>query len=272
MHTGGSGKYFHCSDVCFRMSLRFHEIAEADHVIQNPFSAAKLELLGEICDVSSDTELLDLACGKGELLCRWAARHGATGTGVDVSEAFLEEARDRATELEVADRVTFERADATEYPVGEHDVDVACCIGASWIGGGLVGTLDLLDRATRDESSLLVVGEPFWIEEPPSEAVAALADGDEDQFALLPDLLEGAQRAGYEPVEMIRSSDDSWDRYEAKQWKTVDGYLRENPDDPEREDLYRWIDDNRSAYLEYGRRYLGWGVFVFRNGSPIAPN
>jgi len=252
------------------MSLRFHEISEADHVIQNPLSAAKLELLGEICDVSSDTELLDLASGKGELLCQWAARHGATGTGVDVSEVFVEAARERSAELDVADRVTFERADATEYPVENHDVDVASCIGATWIGDGLVGTLDLLRRALRDDAGLLVVGEPFWTEEPPSEAVQALTDGDEDQFALLPDLLDRAQRSGYELVETVRASDDDWDRYEAKQWKTVDEYLRNNPDDPDRDALYRWIDDNRSTYLEYGRKYLGWGVFVFRVGSPIA--
>ena len=254
------------------MSLRFHEIAEAEHRIQNPLSAAKLELLGEICDVSSDTELLDLASGKGELLCQWAARHGATGTGVDVSEVFVEEARERSVERDVADRVTFERADATEYPVEDHDVDVACCIGASWIGGGLVGTLDLLRRPLRDDSGLLVVGDAFWSEEPSPGAVKALADGEEDQFALLPDLLDRSQRAGYELVETVRASDDDWDRYEAKQWKTVDQYLRDDPDDPDRDALYRWIDDKRSTYLEYGRRYLGWGVFVFRVGPPVAPN
>ena len=254
------------------MSLRFHEIAEADHVIQNPLSAEKLRSLGEICDVSSDNELLDLASGKGELLCQWAARHGATGTGVDVSEVFVEEARGRSADLDVADRVTFERADATEYPVENHDVDVASCIGATWIGDGLVGTLDLLRRALKDDSGLLVVGEAFWSEEPSPEAVQALADGEEDQFALLPDLLDRTQRAGYELVEMIRASDDNWDRYEAKQWKTVDQYLRNDPDDPDRDALYRWIDDKRSTYLEYGREYLGWGVFVFRVGPPIAPN
>jgi hypothetical protein len=229
-------------------------------------------LLGKICDVSAETELLDLACGKRELLCQWAARHGATGTGVDVSEVFVEDARERSTELDIADQVTFERTDATEYPVETHDVDVASCIGASWIGGGLVGTLDLLNRATRDDSSLLVVGESFWIEKPPHEAVQALADGDEDQFTLLPDLLDRAQQAGYEPVEMIRASVDGWDRYVAKQWKTVDRHLRNNPDDPDRKALYQWIDDNRSAYLEYGRQYLGWGAFVFRKRPPIATN
>jgi SAM-dependent methyltransferase len=250
------------------MSLRFHEIAETDHRIQNPFSAAKLRSLGEICEVTSDTELLDLACGKGELLCQWAARHGATGTGVDVSEVFVEAARGRSTELDVADRVSFERADATEYPVETHDVDVATCIGATWIGGGLVGTLDMLHRAASDDS-LLVVGEAFWNEAPTPEAVEAVADGDEEGFELLPDLIDRAQEAGYELVETIRSNGDDWDRYEAKRWKAVDEYLREHPDDPDRDALYQWIDDNRSTYLRYGRTYLGWGALVFRVGSPI---
>ncbi|MDH7504441.1 MAG: methyltransferase domain-containing protein [Verrucomicrobiota bacterium] len=40
--------------------------------------------------------LLDLGCGRGELLTRWAAQYGIGGTGVDISAAFLKEARRRA--------------------------------------------------------------------------------------------------------------------------------------------------------------------------------
>lgn len=63
------------------MSLRFHEIAESGHRVLNPFSEEKLDLLGEITRVGENTRLLDLACGKGELLCRWAAAHRITGLG-----------------------------------------------------------------------------------------------------------------------------------------------------------------------------------------------
>ena len=54
------------------MSLRHHEIAEAGHRILNPFTEDKLRLLGEVTRVGPGTRILDLACGKGELLCRWA--------------------------------------------------------------------------------------------------------------------------------------------------------------------------------------------------------
>lgn len=246
------------------MSERFFEIAEADRRIQNPFSEAKVLTLGEICDVSADTELLDLACGKGELLCQWAARYGASGTGVEINESFVADARGRAAELDVDDRLAFVREDATEYPVAEHDVDVAACIGASWIGGGLLGTLELLERAAKDESGLLLVGEPYWVEDPPSDAVEALADGDRERFGTLPTLLCRTLEGGFELIEMVLANGDTWDRYEATQWKSVDDWLRENPDDPDADAIRERRDENRRAYLQYGRQYFGWGVFVFR--------
>jgi cyclopropane fatty-acyl-phospholipid synthase-like methyltransferase len=58
------------------MSLRHHEISEAGHRILNPFTEDKLMLLGEVCRLRGGQEQLDLACGKGEMLCRWAERFG----------------------------------------------------------------------------------------------------------------------------------------------------------------------------------------------------
>jgi SAM-dependent methyltransferase len=93
------------------MSLRFFEVSEAGIHIQNPFSEQKLMLVGEICHelgyLQPGTQLLDLACGQGEMLCRWAQLYGITGTGVDFSEAFLQAARQRAAELGVTSQVDF---------------------------------------------------------------------------------------------------------------------------------------------------------------------
>ena len=69
--------------------LRQHEIAKAGHRILNPFTDEKLELLGELCRWRRDMRLLDLASGKGEMLCTWARRHGIQGLGVDISEVFV---------------------------------------------------------------------------------------------------------------------------------------------------------------------------------------
>jgi SAM-dependent methyltransferase len=249
------------------VSLRFHEIAETTHRILNPFSLEKLELLGEICGLQPGMTQLDLACGKGEMLCQWARRHRIEGIGVDISEVFLADAKARAVELGVTDRVTFVSSDGAEYVKGiDTRFDVVSCIGATWIGQGLLGTLELMKPALRDRDSLLLVGEPFWHEPPPEEAYPLLSET-RDDFTSLEGTLDRFEVAGFELIEMVMASLDGWDRYEAMQWAVCSDWLREHPDDPDAAALAGWIDKNRHTYLRFGRRYLGWGVFVLRQDS-----
>jgi SAM-dependent methyltransferase len=240
--------------------LRQHEISEAAHRILNPFTDGKLDLLGEVCRLRAGRRQLDVCCGKGEMLCRWAARHGITGVGVDISRVFLDAARSRADALGVADRVRFEEGDAAAYPFDEGGYDVVSCIGATWIGGGLTGTLDLIRPAVGDDG-LILVGEPYWAEEPPPEAYAALGVGPDD-FTSLPGTLDRFEAAGVSLVEMVLADRDSWDRYVAAQWWTVTAWLRANPGHPEAPMMREFLHDSRRSYLTYNRRYLGWGVFV----------
>src|SRR5450755_4096754 len=149
--------------------LRQHEIAEADHRILNPFTDEKLELLGEMCRWRRDMRLLDLGSSKGEMLCTWARRHGIQGLGVDLSAVHVAAARARAAHLGVADRVRFEQAEASTIEVEPGSFDAAACIGATWIGGGLGGSVDLM-RPALAQGGLLLSGEPFWRDEPPAEA------------------------------------------------------------------------------------------------------
>lgn len=244
------------------MSLRFHEIAESYHRILNPFSEDQLQLLGEICRLQPEMNLLDLACGKGEMLCQWADRFGISGVGVDISTVFLTAAQERAAELHVADKLTFIQGDAAQYPQPTHEFDLVSCIGATWIGQGLIGTLELMKPALKPEGVLLV-GEPYWIEPPPEAAYAAMSVAPDD-FTSLAGTLERFEAAGFELVEMVNATLEGWDRYEAPQWQAVDDFLRANPADPEAAELSKWIAQNRRTYLTYGRRYLGWGVFVLR--------
>jgi hypothetical protein len=44
------------------------------------------------------------------------------------------------------DSVLIEQGDAGAYGCEPGAFDVACCIGATWIGGGAAGTIDLLRR------------------------------------------------------------------------------------------------------------------------------
>jgi SAM-dependent methyltransferase len=129
------------------------------------------------------------------MLCSWSHEHAVTGTGVDISTVFVGAARARATELGVADRVTFVHGDAAGF-VSPTPVDVAACVGATWIGGGLPGTLDLLHRSVTP-GGLLLVGKPFWRVDPPDrEAVEGSGAQAKDQVHDLPGLFEEFRRLG----------------------------------------------------------------------------
>lgn len=246
-----------------REALLFHEISEADHRILNPLTEEKLLLLGEVCRLRSGMRVLDLACGKAEMLSQWAQRYGVAGVGVDVSEVFLAAARARTEELGVASRVTLVHGDAATYRADPDAYDVVCCLGATWIGEGFAGTVELMKPAVRADG-LLLVGEPYWIETPPPQAYEALGAGPDD-FTSLAGMLDRFEAAGVELVEMMLADGDSWDRYVAAQWMTLSDWLRDNPDHPKAPVLRNGLDEARSSYLRYNRRYLGFGVFALRS-------
>ncbi|HNP72488.1 MAG TPA: methyltransferase domain-containing protein [Kouleothrix sp.] len=246
------------------MSLRFHEIAEQNHRILNPFTEDQLLLLGEICGIRAGQRQLDLCCGKGEMLCCWSALAGITGVGVDISPVFLAAARRRAAELQVSEQVSFVEGNASVYPIAPGAFDIVSCIGATWIGGGLVGTLNMARPGLRGRDALLLVGEPYWIDPPPDEAVAAIAGGNAALFASLASTLERIESAGLELVEMVAANHHGWDRYTARQWLAVSDWLRANPGSPDAAHVRELHERYRREYMAYTRRYLGWAVFVLR--------
>src|SRR5512138_2099236 len=102
---------------------RIFNITESAHRIHNPFTPEKLATLGAALRLDRGTRVLDLGSGSGEMLCTWA----------------------RAHEIGVADRVRFIHGDAAGY-VADVKVGVAACVGATWIGGGVAGSIELLAR------------------------------------------------------------------------------------------------------------------------------
>ena len=240
---------------------RIFNITESAHRIHNPITPEKLATLGAALRLESGARVLDLGSGSGEMLCTWARDHGVIGTGIDMSPLFTEQARLRAEELGVADRVEFIHGDAAGY-VSHEKVSVAACVGATWVGGGVVGTIELLARSLRT-GGVILIGEPYWRQLPPTEDVAkgCLANSISD-FLMLPELLASLGRLGYDVVEMVLADQDSWDRYEAAKWLTMRRWLEANPGDEFAREVRAELTSEPVRYARYTREYLGWGVFA----------
>ncbi len=245
---------------------RSFTIRESGHRIHNPFDDAKLAALGAALRLPPDATVLDLACGSGEMLCTWARDHRITGTGVDISTVFLAGAHARADGLGVADRVRFVHGDAAGF-VAEQPVDVAACIGATWIGDGVPGTVDLLRRSLRP-GGLMLVGHPYWRREPEDDAtVRACHATAKDEFRSLPGLVGQFAGLGCDVVEMVLADQDSWDRYVAAQWLNTRRWLDANPDDELAGRMRAELDTAPVQHVRYQREYLGWGVFALMDRS-----
>ncbi len=243
---------------------RIFAIRESSHRIHNPFTSEKLACLGQALSPRPGTRILDLGCGSGEMLCTWARDHQTTGTGIDLSTAFIAAARARAAELGVSGQVSFVHGDAAGYVASEL-AGIAACIGATWIGGGLPGTVDLL-RQSLQPGGVLLIGEPYWRRDPPDQASVEGCDvACKDDFLPLPELLGRFGGLGCDVVEMVLASQDSWDRYVAAQWLNIRRWLDANPDDELAGQLRAELATSPARYARYQREYLGWGVFALMN-------
>ncbi|GAP21499.1 SAM-dependent methyltransferase [Leptolinea tardivitalis] len=240
---------------------RIFNITESAHRIHNPFSPEKLATLGAALRLESGARVLDLGSGSGEMLCTWAHDHGIIGIGVDISQLFTEQAKLRAEELGVTDKVKFIHGDAAGY-VSDEKVNVAACVGATWIAGGVAGTIELLSQSLLT-GGIILIGEPYWRQLPLTEDVArgCLANSISD-FLMLPELLASFNRVGCDVIEMVLANQDDWDRYEAAKWLTMRRWLEANPNDEFAKDVRVKLTSEPERYATYTREYLGWGVFA----------
>lgn len=93
------------------------------------------------------------------------------------------------------------------------------------------GSVELLAKSLLP-GGIILIGEPFWRQVPPTEEIArsCFANSISD-FLTLPDLVASFGGLGCDVVEMVLADQEGWDRYEAAKWLTMRRWLAANPGD-----------------------------------------
>jgi SAM-dependent methyltransferase len=238
-------------------------IGHADHRFCSPLSAEKAARLVELLDLPPGGRVLDIGCGKAALLLDILARYpDATGVGVDLNTAFLDEGEANAQDRGLADRVTLIDEDATLHLANDDGFAAALCLGASHALGDYAGLLATA-FAILDPGGLLLVGEGYWRQQPNRSYLAVLG-ADEEDMSDHAGNAERAIRAGFQVLYTTTANADEWDEYEGLYCRAKLRWAAANPRDPDAAtiaaDAQRWHD----AYLRWGRQTLGFGYYLLR--------
>lgn len=104
----------------------FGMLAEMDFTKHLGGQQATDELI-QLCHIGAGSYVLDVGCGVGITPCQMARVYGCRVMGVDLREAMVERARQRAAREGVAALAEFEVADARDLPFEDATFDAVVC-------------------------------------------------------------------------------------------------------------------------------------------------
>jgi len=143
---------------------KFYDVTHRYHEVCNPMSTGKLDELVGLLGLNRGSAVLDIGCGKAELLTRLAERYQISGIGVDMSPYYVMDAEQKLRERVPGAQIRILNMDGAAYRPDQL-FDLTMCIGASWVYKGHRGTLNALKTMAKPDA-LILVGEPFWVKEP----------------------------------------------------------------------------------------------------------
>ncbi|MFF7314446.1 methyltransferase [Streptomyces sp. NPDC008137] len=221
-----------------------------------PLSEARADRLVQRLAGTTPTTVLDIGCGRGELMLRvLEATPQATGLGIDLDARDLSRGRQEAERRHLTARARFLEESATA--TGHGPADLVLCVGASQaLGDRLPKALAELRRLVTDGGRVLL-GEGFWQRTPtPAELSRMWPDAAVTDHPDLATLVDLAIEAGFRPEWTETASLDEWEEFESAYLADVEVWLAEHPGHPLAAETRERADRHRARWLTY-RGVLG---------------
>jgi cyclopropane fatty-acyl-phospholipid synthase-like methyltransferase len=241
---------------------RLMDIKHRYQEIMNPVTEEKLDKIIELLKLEPGDRVLDIACGKGELLVKLVEKYKITGVGIDKSPYCIKNCNQKKKKRVPNGDLVFHLMDGAHYRA-EKSFSMTCCIGASWVFGNHEGTLKALSKMTQP-GGLILVGEPHWLKEPVSEYLE-VEGMTRDSYRSHMENVKIGEQLGLKCLYTLDSDHYGWDHYETLHWWAVEDFIRENPDDHDIQNVRESSERSKDIYLRWGRDTMGWCLYLFKN-------
>lgn len=246
--------------------FRFSTLAHVGRALLGPLSEASVDSLLAIVrpapPAGARAAVLDVGCGKGEILVRAMERLDAIGTGVDPNPAFLADARARAAAAGRGGELALVEATLADAHPSFTEFDLAICTGAAHAFGDLDAALAGLAALVCGHGWALV-GHGYWRRDPDPAYLAAFG-GRADELEPLDAVLAAPARRGWTLAAHHASTFEEWDAYEHAYAEAMRAWLAAHPDDAEAPAFRERIESWAAAYERWGRDTMGFVTMVLR--------
>jgi hypothetical protein len=240
----------------------FYDIIEANAQMLVPLTPDKFPVLAQKCRIGVSTRILEVSCANGELLCKWAQEYDMRGTGVDQRASFVRLANERANELEVWTNLQFVESDVASYCQPFHQYNIVAHMNQLTSDWTLSEAIHTLRDAVHDEQGgLILLGQLFWQQIPPSDVLQALGI-EADMLPQLGDILAQVHAQDVDLYDYLIAEPQDWDAFYNAQWRIIFKWLQDNPDHSAQADMRQQLRLSQQNYFRYERHYIGWGIFI----------
>lgn len=233
------------------------EISTRHLQLNTPAAPEKIWSIGHYLDLDKSKKVIDFGCGYGRVLELWGKDFGVSGVGIDIHDYMCRQASERITEAGLVGKIDVVCANPSEYKFQSQAYDVASCLGATFIWGGLHKALTLMRSAVRPDGKL-VVGEPYYTQEKVPQELVKFEGDLHTEFQIL----RIAREADFDVEFVVRASRDDIDRLVSASWFGLLRWMDDNPDHTEQDYVRDYLHKNQDMYFRYQRAYEGWALYI----------
>ncbi len=251
--------------MTIRSPMSFQRIAYEVREVCNGVELAALEAAVARTGLGEGAKAIDIGTGNATVAIRLAQRFGLSIAAIELDPVMAELARSRIAAAGVGDQVSLTVARAARALAGTDPVDLIVALGTTDVSGEGRPTPEagfIALRRSLKPGGWLLWGDVVWLAEPPAplrqitEATNLYTDDAGWRAA--------AAAAGFEVIDGRISPQDVFDAYAGDSIAAARAWLEAHPEAPEAASI-RLNADRVQAIMEFGRDYIGFGLYLLRN-------